>query len=46
MAAMPVAITPFVLSEIYDLDKKIVVTSIIISTILSIISIPMIIYLL
>ena len=45
MAAMPVAITPFVLSEIYDLDKRIVVTSIIVSTILSIISIPLIIYL-
>ena len=46
MSAMPVAITSFVLSEIYDLDKKIAVSSIIISTVLSIISIPFIIYLL
>lgn len=39
MATMPVAITPFVLAEIYNLDKKIIVNAIIISTALSLVSI-------
>ena len=39
MATMPVAITPFVLAEIYNLNKKIIVNAIMISTILSLVSI-------
>lgn len=36
IAAMPVAITPFVLTEIYNMNKKIIASAIVISTILSI----------
>jgi len=43
MAAMPVAITPFVLSEIYDMDKKIIVSAIIMSTILASFWLPLVI---
>jgi predicted permease len=43
MAAMPVAITPFVLSEIYDMDKKIIVSAIIMSTILASLWLPLVI---
>jgi len=42
LAAMPVAITPFVLVEIYDMDKKVIAGSIIMSTVLGIITIPLI----
>lgn len=39
-AGMPVAITIFALSQIYPLDKKVVVYSIVISTVLSVITLP------
>lgn len=42
MAAMPVAITPFVLADIYDMDKEVISNAIIISTILAIATIPLI----
>lgn len=42
IASMPVAITPFVLAEIYSLDKKIIASAIIFSTVLAILSIPFI----
>lgn len=42
IATMPVAFTPFVLAEIYDMDKKIVANAIIISTILGILIIPLV----
>lgn len=41
-AAMPVAITPFALSERYPLDKKIIVYSLLISTIFSVVTLPII----
>ncbi|MBI5728261.1 MAG: hypothetical protein HY984_00740, partial [Candidatus Magasanikbacteria bacterium] len=34
-AAMPLAITPFALAQVYPLDKRIIATTTIISTILS-----------
>jgi predicted permease len=43
LAAMPVAITPFVLAEIYDMDKKIVVGAIAISTIIAVVWLPFVI---
>ncbi len=43
MAAMPVAITPFILAEIYDMDKKIIVSAIIISTVLASLWLPLVI---
>ncbi len=39
-SAMPIAITPFVLSKFYPLDSNLIVASIVISTILSLISLP------
>ncbi len=44
-AGMPVAITTFALAQIYPLDKKVVVYSIAISTILSVITLPLLTYL-
>lgn len=44
-AAMPLAITPFALAEIYPLDKEIVAMSIIISTVLSLFSLALITFL-
>lgn len=40
-AAMPLAVTPFALSQIYPLNKNIISLSVVISTILSIITIPL-----
>ncbi len=42
MACMPVAITPFVLAEIYELEKEIIAGSIVLSTLLSLLTIPVI----
>ncbi len=39
-AAMPLAITPFALADQYDLDKIFIARSIVLSTILSVISLP------
>ena len=39
-AAMPLAITPFALAEKYNLDKKFIAHSIVLSTILSVFSLP------
>jgi len=39
-SAMPVALTPFVLSKFYPLDSNLIVASIVISTILSLITLP------
>lgn len=39
-AAMPLAITPFALAEQFDLDKKFIVRSIVLSTILSVLTTP------
>lgn len=41
-AAMPLAVTPFALSQIYPLNKNIISLSVLISTVLSILSIPLI----
>ncbi len=41
MAAMPLAITPFALADTYDLDKTFIARSIVSSTILSAISLPL-----
>jgi predicted permease len=41
-SAMPVAITPFILTQIYPINKKVVLESIIISTIFSVITLPFI----
>ncbi len=40
-AAMPLAITPFALADKYNLDKKFIANSIVLSTVLSIITIPL-----
>lgn len=40
-AAMPIAITPFILSETYPMEKEIIIVSIILSSILSIITLPL-----
>lgn len=40
MAAMPLAITPFALADTYDLDKTFIARSIVLSTLLSLISLP------
>lgn len=42
-AAMPIAVTPFALAEIYSMNKNIIALSILISTIASIITLPIII---
>lgn len=42
IAAMPVAITPFVLAEIYDMNKKVIASAIVISTALSVFVIPVV----
>lgn len=42
MAAMPVAITPFVLAEIYGMNKRIIASAIVISTVLSVVVIPVV----
>lgn len=39
-SAMPLAITPFALAEIYDLDKKFIARSVVLSTLLSVFSVP------
>lgn len=39
-AAMPLAITPFALAEIYPLDKKVIATAIMISTVGAVITLP------
>jgi len=39
-AAMPVAITPFVLADIYPLDKNLIAGAIVVSSILSLITLP------
>jgi hypothetical protein len=39
-AAMPLAITPFALAEIYDMDKEFIARGIVLSTILSIVTLP------
>lgn len=39
-SAMPLAITPFALAEKYDLDKDFITRSIVISTIISVLSLP------
>lgn len=44
-SAMPVAITVFALSEMYPIDKKVVAYTIVVSTVLSVVSIPLIIML-
>jgi hypothetical protein len=38
---MPLAITPFALADKFDLDKKFIARAIVLSTILSIITIPL-----
>jgi len=40
-AAMPVAITPFVLANIYNLDKNLIAGAIVVSSILSLITLPL-----
>ena len=40
-AAMPVAITPFVLADIYNLDKNLIAASIVVSSILSLFTLPL-----
>lgn len=40
MAAMPLAITPFALAERYQLDRNFIARSIVLSTILSVITLP------
>jgi hypothetical protein len=45
-AAMPLAITPFALADIYDLNKTFIARSVVLSTILSILSIPLWVYIL
>jgi len=42
LASMPIAITPFVLAEIYDIDKKVIAGAIIVSTVLGVVTIPII----
>lgn len=42
MAAMPVAILPFILADVYKMDKEIIASAIVISTIMSIVIIPLI----
>lgn len=43
--AMPAAITPFAMADRYKLDKEFICNSIIVSTVLSLITLPLIIYL-
>ena len=40
-SAMPLAITPFALSSIYDLDREIIGNSIVLSTLISMVTLPM-----
>lgn len=40
-AAMPLAITPFALADIYDMDKEFIARGIVLSTILSIVTLPL-----
>jgi predicted permease len=43
-AAMPIAVTPFALSSVYPLDREVIAASIVVSTLLSIITLPLFIY--
>jgi len=45
-AAMPVAVTPFALSSVYPLDRELVGSSIVLSTLLSALTLPLLIFLL
>ncbi|MFW6180776.1 MAG: AEC family transporter [Spirochaetota bacterium] len=45
-AAMPVAVTPFALSTVYPLDRELVGSSIVLSTLLSALTLPLLIFLL
>jgi predicted permease len=40
-AAMPLAITPFALSSMYPLDRNVIVTAIFLTTLLSVVTIPL-----
>ncbi len=42
-AGMPMAITPFILAEIYPMEKEIIAISIVISSILSVVTLPLLI---
>ena len=44
-SAMPLAITPFALSSMYDLEREVIGTAIVFSTLLSMVTLPIFIYL-